>query len=103
MRVGVAVWFMRPQQDGTSDRRCVPPVLLDPFLVRVGDEKALAAVEVEVVGRQRKERVAAGGEVWIGTPREQGHESLVVHLSERRVDVLDIERPRQRVEAVNAL
>ena len=77
--------------------------MLDPFLVRVGDEKALAAVEVEVVGRQREEGVVAGGEVRIGTPCEQGHEPLVVHLSERRVHVLDVERPRQRVEAVNAL
>jgi hypothetical protein len=68
MPVDVAIWLMRSQQNGTSDRCCVPPVLLDPFLVRVGDVNALAAFEVEIVGRKRKEQIAASGEVWIGAP-----------------------------------
>ena len=61
--VGVAVWFVRLQQHWAPGLRRVLPVMLDLFLVRVGNDKALAAVQVEVVGRQREEGVVAGGKV----------------------------------------
>jgi hypothetical protein len=67
------------------------------------DSDPLAAFQVEVVRGQREERLVAGGEVRVGAPCEQGHQRLVAHSPEWPVDVLEIDRPRQRVQPINSL